>query len=80
MSLTENIIVMSLMSTYADVSPDATVETMSFGNPYGRDCMICVQFDVPCVPPSPMTACTDPSAMRSASNVVAPRIITGDAS
>jgi hypothetical protein len=33
MSLTENIIVMSLMSTKAEVSPDATVETMIFGKP-----------------------------------------------
>ena len=33
MSLTENIIVMSLIPTKGDVSPDATVETITFGNP-----------------------------------------------
>jgi len=32
-SLTENIMVMSLIPTNGDVSPEATVETMIFGNP-----------------------------------------------
>ena len=33
MSLTENIMVMSLMPTNADVSPEATVDTMILGKP-----------------------------------------------
>ena len=33
MSPTENIIVMSEMPTYGEVSPDATVETITFGKP-----------------------------------------------
>ena len=33
MSPTENIIVMSEMPTYGEVSPDATVETITFGRP-----------------------------------------------
>ena len=33
MSATENIMVMSLMPTNGDVSPDATVETITFGKP-----------------------------------------------
>ncbi len=33
MSPTENIIVMSEMPTYDEVSPEATVETMTFGTP-----------------------------------------------
>ena len=51
MSHTENIMVMSLISTKADTSPLAIVETMTLGRPYGSVRMMAVQFGVPCVPP-----------------------------
>ena len=55
-SATENIIVTSFTSTYDDTSPDATVDTMTFGNPYGSVRSTCEHSAVPCNPPSPIAA------------------------
>ena len=52
MSTTEYIIVTSLAPTYGRVSPEATVETISFGTPTGSARIACVAIDVPPEPPS----------------------------
>ena len=77
MSPTENIIVMSEMPTYDEVSPEATVETITFGTPYGRARITAVHAAVPCSPPSPITPWTSPRPMRCSSSFVAPADITG---
>ena len=51
MSVTENIMVMSLMSTHGPTFPDAIVDTMTLGNPYGSARITSVLRVVPCVPP-----------------------------
>jgi hypothetical protein len=57
MSTTEYIIVTSTAPTYGRVSPDATVETISFGTPTGRARIAVVATDVPPEPPSARTPC-----------------------
>ena len=52
MSTTEYIIVTSTGPKYGLVSPDAAVETISFGTPTGSRCIACVASVVPPVPPS----------------------------
>lgn len=54
-SVTEYIIAMSDGPTYADTSPLATVETMTFGTPTGRARIAGVMSAVPPEPPIPMT-------------------------
>ena len=53
-SVMAGIMMMSDTSTNADVSPEASVETMSFGTPSGRARMPAVAIDVPPPPPMPM--------------------------
>jgi hypothetical protein len=55
MSTTEYIIVMSLIPTYGRVSPEASVETMTFGKPTGNARMADVPMVVPAEPPIEMT-------------------------
>ena len=52
MSTTEYIIVTSTAPTYGRVSPDATVETISFGTPTGSARIARVAIDEPPEPPS----------------------------
>ena len=52
MSTTEYIIVTSTGPKYRLVSPEAAVETISFGTPIGSRCIACVASAVPPVPPS----------------------------
>jgi hypothetical protein len=72
MSTTEYIIVMSTAPTYGRVSPDASVETISFGTPTGRARMAVVTIDDPPDPPRPSTPSRRPSACRRRSNAAAP--------
>jgi hypothetical protein len=77
MSVTENIIVMSLTPTHGPTFPDAIVETMILGNPYGSSRMTAVARVVPCVPPSATRAWTFRAATRSFMTTVAPAAIAG---
>ena len=52
MSTTEYIIVTSTAPTYGRVSPEATVETSSFGTPTGSARIACAAIDEPPEPPS----------------------------
>ena len=51
MSTTEYIIVTSTAPTYGRVSPEASVETISFGTPTGSSRMACVAIEEPPEPP-----------------------------
>ena len=53
-SATENIMVMSLISTQGATFPEAIVETITLGRPYGKARITLVLRVVPCVPPSEM--------------------------
>ncbi len=61
MSTTEYIIVTSTAPTYGRVSPDARVETISFGTPTGSARIARVAIDEPPEPPSASTPSTRPS-------------------
>ena len=61
MSTTEYIIVTSTEPTYGLVSPDATVETISFGTPIGSSRIACVASAEPPEPPSAPIASSRPS-------------------
>ena len=50
-STTEYIIVTSTAPTYGRVSPEATVDTNSFGTPTGSDCIAVAAIAVPPEPP-----------------------------
>ena len=63
-STTEYIIVMSMAPTYGRVSPDATVDTTSFGTPTGSCCIAWVTSEVPPVPPMPTMPSSRPSAVQ----------------
>src|SRR5262249_1519581 len=76
MSTTEYIIVMSLLPTYGRVSPEATVETNTFGTPKGRARIALDAITVPAVPPNPMTPSSRPLACSCATTTAAPRVIT----
>ncbi len=56
MSTTEYIIVTSTAPTYGRVSPDASVDTISFGTPTGRARIACVTIAEPPEPPRPAIA------------------------
>src|SRR4051812_10620328 len=79
MSTTEYIIVTSTEPTYGLVSPDATVETISFGTPIGSARMAWVTSAEPPEPPSPPTASSRPSAYRRFTISAAPRAIVSTA-
>ena len=64
MSTTEYIIVTSTAPTYGRVSPDAIVETISFGTPTGSARIACVAIAVPPEPPSAGRRRARPSACR----------------
>ena len=74
-STTEYIIVTSVEPTYGLVSPDATVETISFGTPTGSARIACVASVVPPVPPSAPIASSRPSASSRRTISAAPRPI-----
>ena len=76
MSTTEYIIVTSTAPTYGRVSPDATVETISFGTPTGSARIACVAIDEPPEPPSARIPSSRPSrcscdTTRSAPSAIA---------
>ena len=73
MSTTEYIIVTSTAPTYGRVSPEATVETISFGTPIGSSRIACVTSADPPDPPSPPIASRRPSAWRRLTISAAPR-------
>ncbi len=73
MSTTEYIIAMSTAPTYGRVSPDPTVDTISFGTPTGSRCIACVTSDVPPVPPMPTTPSSRPSRCSRSTMAAAPR-------
>ena len=62
MSTTEYIIVTSTAPTYGRVSPEATVETISFGTPTGSARIARVPMEEPPEPPSARMASSAPSA------------------
>ena len=49
-------------------SPEASVETIIFGSPIGRERMPRVTIDVPALPPIPMIASKAPKSTRNLSN------------
>src|ERR1700728_2878600 len=55
MSTTEGIMQISFMPTYGLVSPEASVETINFGKPYGSARMAAVAMTVPAEPPKEAT-------------------------
>ena len=59
------------------MSPEATVDTITFGSPYGSARITIVPVAVPCRPPRPMTPWTFPALMRCSSTLVAPAAMTG---
>ena len=61
MSTTEYIIVTSTAPTYGRVSPDATVETSSFGTPTGSARIARAAIDEPPEPPSARMPSSRPS-------------------
>ena len=73
MSTTEYIIVTSVAPTYGRVSPEATVETMSFGTPTGRSRIACAAIDELPEPPTAAAPSRRPSACSRASTAAAPR-------
>jgi hypothetical protein len=75
MSTTEYIIVTSTEPTYGLVSPDATVETMSFGTPIGSSRIAWVTRAEPPEPPRPPIASSRPSAWSRFTISAAPRAI-----
>ena len=75
MSTTEYIIVTSVEPTYELVSPEATVETISFGTPTGSRRIASVASAVPPVPPSAPIASNRPSACSRDTISAAPRPI-----
>ncbi len=79
MSTTEYIIVTSTEPTYGLVSPEATVETISFGTPIGSCRIAYVASDEPPEPPRPPIASSLPSACRRLTTSAAPRAIVSTA-
>jgi hypothetical protein len=73
MSTTEYIIVTSTAPTYGRVSPEARVETISFGTPTGSARMPVVTTDEPPEPPMPSTPSSLPSSCSCSSSAAAPR-------
>ena len=66
-SVTAGIIAMSETSTKGATSPEASVETMSFGRPSGSRRMPAVTIEVPPPPPMPTTPAMSPRpAMKAA--------------
>ena len=78
MSTTEYIIVTSTAPTYGRVSPEATVQTISFGTPTGSARIARVAIDVPPDPPSAMMPSSRPSACSSFTTSSAPAAIAVD--
>ena len=66
MSTTEYIIVTSTAPTYGRVSPDATVETISFGTPTGSARIARVAIDEPPEPPSARMPSSRPCGVQLA--------------
>ena len=73
MSTTEYIIVTSTAPTYGRVSPDATVETISFGTPTGSARIARVAIDEPPEPPSARMPSSFPSACSCAHDLLGAR-------
>src|SRR4051794_9837856 len=73
MSTTEYVIVTSTAPTYGLVSPEASVETSSFGTPTGSACIAPAAIDEPPEPPSARIPSSRPSACRRPTSVSAPR-------
>jgi hypothetical protein len=70
-SVTEFIIVRSDDPTYSAISPEATVETITFGTPIGSARMPDVASAVPPLPPAPITPPTSRRDRRKRTNAVA---------
>ena len=79
MSTTEYIIDTSTAPTYGRVSPEATVETISFGTPTGSARIAKVTSEEPPDPPSPRIPSSLPSACRRFTTSAAPRPIVSTA-
>ena len=79
MSVTENIIVMSFMPTQCATFPEAIVDTITLGKPYGKARMTLVASVVPCVPPIDIIPLTFPWVTRSITRWVVPSAIIGAA-
>ena len=60
-SVTDAIIVMSVLPIYGDVSPDAIVESINFGTPTGSARMALVAIAVPPDPPAARMPSNRPS-------------------
>ena len=73
MSTTEYIIVTSTAPTYGRVSPDATVETSSFGTPTGSARIAWAAIDEPPEPPSARIPSRRPSRVQAADDCLGAR-------
>ena len=72
--------VTSLTPTYGATSPDATVETISFGTPVGNVCIAAAAMFVPPPPPSASAPWNRPASRNCGARRHAPRIMTSTAS
>ncbi len=80
MSTTEYVIDTSTAPTYGRVSPEAIVETISFGTPTGSARIARVAIDVPPEPPSARIPWSRPSSYSRRTTASAPRAIVSTAS
>src|SRR6185312_4122494 len=78
-STTEYISVTSLAPTYGDTSPDAMVETNSFGKPTASPAITAAAIDDPPDPPAASTPWMRPDPAASAITAAAPRAIAATA-
>ena len=69
-------IVTSFAPTYGDTSPDAIVDTISFGSPIGKSRTARAAIEDPPLPPTASTASTRPAASSSAATTAAPSPIS----
>ncbi len=79
MSTTEYVIDTSVAPTYGRVSPEASVETISFGTPTGRPRIACAAIDELPEPPTERMPSSRPSACKRRTISAAPRPIASTA-
>ena len=76
MSHTGLTMMMSFAPTNGRVKPDAIVDTITFGRPYGNACITTLPSVVPIDPPTPMMPAKPCFAWASSAHLTAPSIIT----
>ena len=79
-STTVGIMVMSAVPTYADTSPPATVDAMTFGTPIGSPRMARVAMEVPPLPAMPRMPPNRPAPCRSLTTLASPAAMVSIAS